>query len=286
MKKKDLALDLLEMALLRRDEPVALASALIALDRLATQRPDHALAHYASGRILLVLGKYQLALGAFRVALEHDTTLYEAHYFEGICHWMLGYDERALAKLRDASDLAPDRFEPFYDMGQIHANRGENILALDAFELAHARAPGDFATLKKLLQQQIRNGYWEAARNSHRELRRVWAESQDPAVASLESYVLDQFEINDRDVLALETFTPRGDPQVLMSFAVTEGGRLVFSVNLESSTVLREAGFGWILVVQEGDVRINTEVRYYERPAYPVLRNDVEVLIRQWTRAE
>ena len=114
----------------------------------------------------------------------------------------------------------------------------------------------------------------------------MWAESQDPAVASLESYVLDQFEINDRDVLALETFTPRGDPQVLMSFAVTEGGRLVFSVNLESSTVLREAGFGWILVVQEGDVRINTEVRYYERPAYPVLRSDVEVLIRQWTRAE
>ncbi len=85
---------------------------------------------------------------------------------------------------------------------------------------------------------------------------------------------------------SLETFTPRGDPQVLMSFAVTEGGRLVFSVNLESSTVLREAGFGWILVVQEGDVRINTEVRYYERPAYPVLRSDVEVLIRQWTRAE
>jgi len=292
MKKKDLALDLLEMALARKDEPVALASALIALDRLTRQRPEHALAHYASGRILVLLGRYQLALGAFRVATQCDASLFEAHYHEGICQWLLGYDERALLKLGAATHVDPNRFEPWYDMGQIHANRGEAELALSAFQHANERRPNDFPSLKKLLQSQIRMGLWEAARISHNALRRLWIdaisspnESTDPELARLESYVIDQFEIDERDVLAIETFEPRGDPQVLMSFVVTEAGSILYSANLEGSIALRAAGWAWILIVQEGDVRITTDIRYFERPSYPVLRQDVEALLRQWTRA-
>lgn len=295
MKKKDLALDLLEMALARKDEPVALASALIALDRLTRQRPEHALAHYASGRILVLLGRYQLALGAFRVAGDCDPTLFEARYYEGVCHWLLGYDELALEQLRASSYIGPERFEPWYDQGQIHANRGEDALALAAFELAHELQPRDFPSLKKLLQSQIRMGLWEAARISHQTLRQLWIEAvtvssngapRDLELAQLESYVIDQFEIDGRDVLAIETFAPRGDPQVLMSFVVTAGGRILYSVNLEGSVALRAAGWDWILIVQEADVRINTDIRYAERPAYPVLRQDVEALLRQWTRPE
>jgi len=282
MKKKDLALDLLEMALARKDEPVALATALIALDRLTTQRPDHALAHYASGRILVLLGRYQLALGAFRIAAEHDPLLWDAHYHEGICHWLLGYDERALDKLETAIRLDPSRFEPWYDQGQIHANLGDHDAALVAFTRAHALAPNDFGCTKKLLQSQIRAGRWEAARLSHAALRRLWAESQDPALRRLESYVLDQFEVGDHDVLAIESFIPRGDPQVLMSFAVTSAGRLAFSVNLESSAALRASGTAWMLVVQRADMRVDSDVRYDARPAYPVLRSDAEALIRRW----
>jgi len=283
MKKKDLALDLLEMALAHKGEPVALAAALIALDRLTQQRPDHALAHYASGRILELLGRYQLALGAFRVATDCDPSLFEAHYQEGVCHWLLGYDEAALDKLRAASSLQPERFEPWYDGGQIHANRGEHELALLAFAKAHELAPTDFPSLKKLLQAQIRAGLWEAARLSHAELRGLWASGTRPELTKLESYVLDQFEVDDREVLTLETFEPRGDPQVLMSFVVTEAGRLAFSLNLESSVALRAAGFAWILVVQEGDLRVNTDVRYTDRPAYPLLRKDAEAIIRWWS---
>lgn len=286
MKKKDLALDLLEMALARKDEPVALASALIALDRLTGQRPDHALAHYASGRILMLLGKYQLALGAFRVATDSDASLFEAHYHEGVCHWLLGYDQAALDKLHAAIAVDPNRFEPWYDKGQIHANRHEHNDAKDAFEQAHILQPSDFPTLKKLLQSQIRIGLWDAARHSHAALRVLWANARDDAardrdatLARVESYVLDQFEIAGRDVLAIETFAPRGEPKVAMSFAVTEAGRLVFSVNLESSRALEAAGWAWALITQAGDVRIASDVRYHERPAYPLLRRDVEALI-------
>lgn len=282
MKKKDLALDLLEMALARKDEPVALASALIALDRLASQRPDHAPAHYASGRVLILLGRYQLALGAFRLAARADPTMFEAPYYEAICHWFLGHDAPALELLDHACYLDPSRLEPWYDRGQILANLGEHALAHDAFAHAHALRPDDFATLKKLLQSQIRLGRWEAARISHAALRKLWAESEDPAVRDLESYVLDQFEIGEQAILALETFAPRGDPQVAVSFAVTEAGRLVFSLNLESSVALRAAGYGWTLVVQDGGLRVDTGYRYHDRPAYPLLRRDVELTIRNY----
>lgn len=282
MKKKDLALDLLEMALVHKAEPVALASALIALDRLTRQRPEHALAHYASGRILVLLGKYQLGLGAFRVACEYDPQLFDAHYHEGVCHWLLGYDDPALDKLHDAIAIDPNRFEPWYDKGQIHANRHEHRLALDAFEQAHLLAPDDFPTLKKLVQGQIRNGLWEAARVSHAALRVLWANARDGELMRVESYVLDQFEIAGRDVLAIETFAPRGDPKVAMSFAVTDGGRLEFSVNLEGSLALAAAGWAWTLIVQAGETRISSDIRYRERPAYAVLRGDVEALIQRW----
>jgi tetratricopeptide (TPR) repeat protein len=286
MKKKDLALDLLEMALARKREPVALATALIALDRLAVQRPEDALTHYASGRILLLLGRYQLALGAFRTALEYDGAIFEAHYYEGVCHWMLGFDARALAKFEDALAIDEGRFEPMYDAGQIFANRGEHARALRAFELASERAPDDFGVQKKLLQAQIRVGLWESARRSHERLRRLWATSIDPSVRDLRSYVLDQFEVGEHAVLCIETFEPAGDPSVLMTFAVTLEGALSFSINLESSVALRAAGLAWVLVVQEGDVRVNTGASFRSRPGYPLLRREVEALVRRWTAPE
>ena len=281
MKKKDLALDLLDMALARKDEPVALATALIALDRLARQRPDQALTHYASGRILMVMGKYQLAMGAFRVALRSEADLFEAHYFEGVCHWLLGFDDLALEKFATCRKLAPTEMEPYYDAAQIHANRGEHKRALELFDWASDLAPDDFGCKKKLLQTQIRLGLWEAARKTRLELFEMRV--SDPAWADVESFVLDQFEVNGHDVVCVETFIPRGDPQVCMSFVVTDGGRLVFTVNLESSVALRSAGLAWVLVAQEGDVRINTEVTYNFRPGYPILRQDAEAVIRRWT---
>jgi len=281
MKKKDLALDLLEMALAQKDEPVALATALIALDRMARQKPDHALTHFASGRILMIMGKYQLAMGAMRVALGCEPDLVEAHYFEGVCHWMLGFDDLALDKFAICRRLAPTEMEPYYDAAQIHANRGESERALELFDWASDLAPSDFGCKKKLLQSQIRLGLWDAARKTRHELFEM--RRTDPAWSDIESFVLDQFEVEGRDVVVIETFFPRGDPQVGMSFVVTDGGKLAFTVNLESSVALRAAGFAWVLVAQEGHARINTELTYDQWPPYPLLRQDARAVIARWS---
>jgi hypothetical protein len=63
---------------------------------------------------------------------------------------------------------------------------------------------------------------------------------------------------------------------------VTRTGQLEFSVNLASSAALREAGFAWVLVIQDGDIRVSTEHRYAQRPGYHVLRPQVTTLISDW----
>lgn len=286
MMKKDLALDLLEMALARKDEPVALATALIALDRLTQTRPEHATAHYAAGRVLMLMRQHQLAMGAFRVATQHDPALALAHYYEGVCHYQLGFDEEALGKIVEARSLAPDLFEAWYDEGQLLFDRGEDRGALIAFERARALRPDDFGVLRKCLQQNIRLSRWETAAELHAALRRAWARSEDPTIQKIQSLVIDQFEVGDHDVMALEVLAPQGDPEVLMAFAVTLGGALHFTVNLESSAALRAGGYRALLAVQTGGGRITTDYQYASRPGYHLLRGDVATVIRRLVAAQ
>jgi len=284
--KKDLAIDLLDMALARKDEPVALATALIALDRLTQTKPDHANAHYAAGRVLMLMRQHQLAMGAFRVALQHDARHVDAHYYEGVCHFQLGKDEDALRKIAEARTLDPRHFDAWYDEGQILFERGEDRGALIAFERARALRPDDFGVLRKCLQQTIRLGRWEAAAELHAELRQRWRQSTDIAVRRVQSVVIDQFEVGDLDVLAVETMAPRGDPEILMSFPATLVGRLQFTVTLESSVALRSGGYRALLAVQTADGRITTDHAYISRPGYHLLRDDVAAVIRRLVSTE
>ncbi len=284
--KKDLALDLLEMALANKAEPVALATALIALDRLTQSRPEHALAHYASGRILMLMRQYQLAMGAFRVAQDQDPQLVDAHYYEGVCQHALGFDDLALDKVIHARTLDPQHFLAWYDEGQMLFERGEDRGSYIAFERARSLRPDDFGATKKCLQQAIRLGRWELANGLHERLREIWLTSDEQAVRQLKSVVIDQFEVGRHDVLAVETLAPAGDPEVLMTFVVTIGGKIHFSVNLESSAVLRAVGQRAVLAVQGPGGRIATEHRYTVRPGYHVLRPDVEALVKRLVKVQ
>ncbi len=281
MRGKDLAIDLLEMALARRGEPAALATAMIALDRLVAVRPEHAPAHYASGRILLLMGQSQLALGAFRTALVHDPELAEAHYYEGVASWLLGQDSEALTKLIHAVARDPELFDARFDLGQLHYQRGDLVSALEQWKAALALRPDDFATLKKLLQALLGLGYHETARLTHERLRQVWRQSEDPAVRAVRSYVLDQFRVGPLRVVAVESLAPVGDPAVVYAFAASDDAGLAFSVNLETSSLLRATGRGFVLVVTAGGTRINTNQRYRELPGYHVLKPTVIRVVRR-----
>ncbi|MCA9516741.1 MAG: tetratricopeptide repeat protein [Myxococcales bacterium] len=281
MKKKDLAIDLLDMALARRNEPAALATALIALDRLTQARPDHARAHYASGRVLLLMGQHQLALGAFRVALGHDAEHAASHYWEGVALWLLGRPSEALSKVLNAVFLDPTFFDARFDAGQLFFQHGDREAALEQWKAALELRPDDFGTLRKVLQCLLALGYYGTADITHQRLKQVWLTSADPAVRAVRSYVLDQFKVGDLHVLAVESLAVETDPAVLFAFPVSHEGRLAFTVNLETSAALRVAGSACVVTVVEGDVRFATDVRYAEVPGYHVLKPTVLGVIRR-----
>ncbi|MFT7579424.1 MAG: tetratricopeptide (TPR) repeat protein [Myxococcota bacterium] len=285
MKKKDLAIDLLEMALARRTDPTVLATTLMALDRLSTRKPGHATAHYAAGRILLVMGQNQLAMGAFRTACARDPALALAHYYEGVSHWLLGDEQEALTKLARARVAEPELMPAFFDAGVIHYKRRDFRGALRMWGRALRLAPDDFGVLRKVLQAQIALGQWAHARHTHARVRAVWLESEDPAVRDLASYVFDQFDIGDLRVLAVESFEPSGNPAVKYSFAVSYAARVVMSATLETSEALRDAGFAWIVAIHTDDERVITDLRYTALPGYHLLRPAIQATIRGYTGA-
>ncbi|TNF29628.1 MAG: tetratricopeptide repeat protein [Deltaproteobacteria bacterium] len=282
MKKKDLAIDLLEMALARRDEPAALATALIALDKLSQSRPDHANCHYAAGRILLVMSQPQLAMGALRVACELDPGHALAHYYEGVAHWLLGDRSRALTKILHALNVDPDLFDARYDAAVIYYQRGDYVAALEHLKRALELRPDDFPTLKKLLQCLLGLDHLGTAQLTHQRLRQVWATSEDPAVRGLRSYVLDQFRVGPLRVVAVESLLPEGDPAVLYSFAAHDDVGLAFTVTLETSAALREAEGGWVLAISDREVHAHTATRWADPPGYHVLKPAVVQTIKRW----
>jgi len=283
MKKKDLAIDLLEMALARRDEPAALATALIALDKLSQRRPEHANCHYAAGRVLLVMDQAQLAMGALRVACELDPEHAEAHYYEGVAHWLLGNRSEALTKMLQALHVEPDLFDARYDVAVIYHQRGDHVAALEHLKRALELRPDDFPTLKKVLHCLLALDHLGTAQLTHKRLRQVWATSEDPAVRNVRSYVLDQFLVGPFRVVAVESLAPEGDPSVLYSFATYDAERLAFTVTLETSEALRRGAGGWVLAVNDGAVHAHTGTRWSDPPGYHVLKPAVARLIRRWT---
>lgn len=90
-------------AMVRRDTAAALA----AFDALLAQRPDHAEAHLRRAQVLIMLGEIDRALADAEAALAHE----------------------------------PRHFRALQALGLIHAARGEQSAAIDAYERALALNP-------------------------------------------------------------------------------------------------------------------------------------------------
>jgi tetratricopeptide (TPR) repeat protein len=90
-------------AMVRRDTAAALA----AFDALLTQRPDHAEAHLRRAQVLIMIGEIDRAQADAEAALAHE----------------------------------PRHFRALQALGLIHAARGEESAAIDAYERALALNP-------------------------------------------------------------------------------------------------------------------------------------------------
>lgn len=181
------------------------------------------------------------ALACYLEACRLDPGNTRAHYQAACLLVDAGKDDEALAHYGRAVAADPRCVDAWYNTAQLHYNHGRFDRALEAWTKAAELAPDDFQTQTKLVQACYALGRYadaEPFRKRVLELR-----PKDRA-----EFCFDQFDLDGNRVFAYEAFDTSGDLYYRFTFKVTSPkGKILKTVNLESSAILREHGGMYIL---------------------------------------
>lgn len=225
------------------------------LTNLSAQHPSAA-AHYACGRVLLLLGQQGMSQGeptdaaqaAFERALALDARHAPSRYSLGSLLAARGREADAMAHWEAAVAAAPGHVDALYNLGQAHYNRGEFASALARWSAARHQDPQDVEILKKVVQaHHALEQYAEAAQTLD---ALVQALRTNGAAGSLPTeIVIDQFRFGSLQVCAYKMLTPPdSDLDYVYTFKLFESPRQVLlSIQLESSAYSRECGVPYLL---------------------------------------
>jgi tetratricopeptide (TPR) repeat protein len=167
----------------------------------------------------------------------------------------------------------PDYVDAHYNLGQHHQLRGDPKTALIHFLAVFERRPEDAEAAKKVVQAYYRLGDYQQAQIYREKLLALIAHSSDPKVRELKEFCFDQFDAPGGRFFAYERVKKSGDLFYWYTFKFTDpAGRVIRSINLESSAVIRERGVPFILGMDEGATHKNFGIAFKELPAYPVLK--------------
>jgi len=244
------------------------------LRRAAGVDPKSAKVHAELGRVQKLRKKPQEALEATLRACALDPKHVEAHVQAGGLLVGMRRADEALAHFEAALAVAPNHPLARYNAGQLHydAKRFDKALAHWA---AGAKAhPEDYDMNKKALQACYALGRFEQGESYKATLRRLHAAA--PPQKRPRDFCFDQFEAGKYKVLAYERFDRSGDLAYHYVFRVyDDANKLVRTVNLESSKVIRELGWMFILGGNEGEVHVNYGVMFKAMPPYAELKRKV-----------
>lgn len=119
--------------------------ALAEINAVIARFPNHAVAHLLRGDYLINLKRYEEALEAFnRVRELDDMPNLGEHY--GLCYMEMGKSLQAETNFREVTEKMPDYFRPYFLIGQIKLESGDEKAAEQYFDLALARNPNDSQT--------------------------------------------------------------------------------------------------------------------------------------------
>jgi tetratricopeptide (TPR) repeat protein len=279
---KPRAIQIIEQAEKNPNDRALLANSLSEIDREIASAPRLAVNHYVRGWLLSHLGRLEEAVRAYDKAVEIDPKFADAYYNAGVVLADLGRTDEALKRWYAATEADPKLVDAYYNAGQLHYNRKEFAKALDRWSKARALAPDDFDVAKKVLQAYNALGDRGAAVKAREAVFQIWRTSSDPGVRRLTEYVFDQFDVGKTHVYAYETFEPKGDLYYVYTFRVAgPKGKLVGSVQLESSAAIRKMGTPYILGVTTGSRHETLSQSFKALPAYDTLRPIVTKIIEE-----
>jgi tetratricopeptide (TPR) repeat protein len=276
------AVQILKEAEANEKNRTVLEKCLAQIDREIAARPNLALNHYTRGWLLSRLARPDDAVAAYDRALALDPKLADAAYNAGVVLADMRREEEALKRWDAAVKADPKHVDALYNAGQLRYNRKEFAKALECWSKARLLAPADFGVAKKVLQATNALGDRAAAKKAREAVFEIWRTSQDDQVRKLTEYVFDQFDVGKLHVYAFETFEPKGDLYCVYTFrAAGPDNKIVGTVQLESSKIIREMGTPYILGYTTGAVHHTTSSTFKELPTYEALKPQIVRLVEE-----
>jgi tetratricopeptide (TPR) repeat protein len=271
---------ILERAIAGEKQAGVLDQALADLDALVAKKPRDPDAHYARGWVLSHQGKAEPAVAAYDRAFALDKQFAEAPYNAGVVLAGIGKGKDAAIRFDRALAANPKLVDAAYNAGQSYYDQKDFKRAAERWATASKLAPTDFNAAKKLVQAHVALGNDAEAAAARTRVFELWKTTTDPALKRKRSYVYDQFDVGKYRIMVNEAFDTTGDLAYVYEFMVTDQGRSIGSVNLETSAFIRERGVPYILGVDKDGTHTTTPTGWKTLPAYKVVKAEATKLIK------
>ncbi|WP_167882333.1 tetratricopeptide repeat protein [Leptospira sarikeiensis] len=230
------------------------------------------------GASLYFSGNIDEAEKQFLKCVELDPKAQKAMSMLGAVYAEKRQSSKAKSYFLKALEIDPDDLRANYSLGGLYFNEGDLIKAQKYFEICYKLDPENYATVSYLIENLYRQGKIEEGEKYKKNLIQIKNSSKDPRISNLRYFRFDSFPIKDFMIVAQEGFTKTGDLYYYYVFSVFDkNGKHVKNINVESSVVLKEHGFKYIIgmdTIEEGNPKHSTSnIAYPELPSYSELKS-------------
>jgi hypothetical protein len=154
--------------------------------------------------------------------------------------------------------------------------RGDPKISLSHFLTAYKLRPSDIEFVKKVIQAYYRVEDYRNAAVYREKFLSLVANSGDPEVRGIKEFCFDQFDATGGRFFVYETVHKTGDLYNWFTFKLVGiDGKVIKTINLETSTVINELGLRYILGQNNGATHSTFNVGFNELPAYSDLKQVV-----------
>src|ERR1035438_2501363 len=143
-------------------------------------------------------GKYEVAVQAFRKAIEADSKDYFAHFNLAMAYTLLRRDPEAVTEYRKTLELKPGLYEAELNGGIVLLRQKDPAEALPLFEDAAGNKPGEFRPRYYLAESLLQTGDYAKAEESYKQAIALDAKSADAQLGMAQALV-QQGHLADAD---------------------------------------------------------------------------------------
>nr|WP_281275715.1 tetratricopeptide repeat protein [Leptospira semungkisensis] len=202
--------------------------------------------HY--GVSLYLSGDFKNAKKQFLKCIELDKTSPNAYPFLGNIYLQEKERTKAIESFDKALEINPDNMMALVNLSNIYFIDRDFKKSEKYLEASYKQDPNNFTLVNMLLENKFQLNKTKEADALKTVLIKLKASSTDERIKSAEYFRFDSFSYKEVNVVAQEAFQKTGDLYYYYIFLVYDKeDKLLKSINLESSAVIRELGMKYIL---------------------------------------